>query len=38
MDRLHEQGYITDPRNKYKSVCLTEEAEKVAGRLDVKSC
>ena len=25
MDRLHEQGYITDPRGKAKSVVLTEE-------------
>jgi len=33
MNRLHEQGYITDPRNKYKSVCLTEEAEKIAPQL-----
>jgi hypothetical protein len=25
MDRLHEQGYITDPRGKAKSVVFTEE-------------
>ena len=25
MNRLHEQGYITDPRGKAKSVVLTEE-------------
>lgn len=25
MDRLYEQGYITDPRGKAKSVILTEE-------------
>jgi hypothetical protein len=25
MDRLHEQGYITDPRVKAKSVVFTEE-------------
>ncbi len=24
MDRLHEQGYITDPRSKAKSVVFTE--------------
>jgi len=25
MDRLHEQGYISDPRSKAKSVIFTEE-------------
>jgi hypothetical protein len=25
MDRLHQQGYITDPRGKAKSVVFTEE-------------
>jgi hypothetical protein len=25
MDRLHQQGYITDPRGKVKSVVFTEE-------------
>jgi hypothetical protein len=25
MERLHEQGYITDPRGKAKSVVFTEE-------------
>jgi hypothetical protein len=25
MNRLHEQGYITDPRDKAKSVVFTEE-------------
>jgi Domain of unknown function (DUF6429) len=25
MNRLHEQGYISDPRSKTKSVVLTEE-------------
>lgn len=25
MNRLHEQGYITDPRGKAKSVVFTEE-------------
>lgn len=37
MDRLHEQGYITDPKGKAKSVCLTEEglarAERLLGEL-----
>ena len=25
MDRLHEKGYISDPKNKNKSVMMTEE-------------
>jgi Domain of unknown function (DUF6429) len=25
MDRLHEKGYISDPRSKAKSVAMTEE-------------
>lgn len=25
MDRLHEKGYITDPKSKAKSVVMTEE-------------
>ncbi len=37
MDRLHEKGYITDPKGKAKSVCLTEEglarAERLLGEL-----
>ena len=33
MDRLHEQGYITDPKGKAKSVCLTEEGLARAERL-----
>ncbi|PYV43731.1 MAG: hypothetical protein DMG06_09510 [Acidobacteria bacterium] len=24
LDRLHQKGYISDPKNKYKSVALTE--------------
>jgi len=28
MDRLHESGYIDDPRSKAKSVLLTDEAVK----------
>jgi len=27
MDRLHDKGYIFDPRNKAKSVVVTEEGE-----------
>jgi len=33
MHRLHEKGYITDPRRKAKSVILTEEGLERARRL-----
>src|SRR4051794_4947800 len=33
MNRLHEQGYITDPRGKAKSVIFTEEGSERAKRL-----
>ena len=33
MNRLHEQGYITDPRGKAKSVVFTEEGFARAERL-----
>jgi hypothetical protein len=33
MDRLHQQGYITDPRGKAKSVVFTEEGLERAERL-----
>jgi len=33
MNRLHEQGYITDPRGKAKSVVFTEEGLARAERL-----
>jgi hypothetical protein len=33
MNRLHQQGYITDPRGKAKSVVFTEEGLKRAKRL-----
>jgi hypothetical protein len=33
MDRLHERGYITDPRGKAKSVVFTEEGLDRAKRL-----
>src|ERR1700675_2038292 len=33
MNRLHEQGYITDPRGKAKSVVFTEEGFERAQRL-----
>jgi hypothetical protein len=32
-DRLHEKGYITDPRGKAKSVVFTEEGLERAERL-----
>lgn len=45
MDRLHEQGYITDPHGKAKSVVFTEEGferakhllEKLFGKHAAKS-
>ena len=33
MNRLHEQGYISDPRGKAKSVVFTEEGLERAKRL-----
>ena len=33
MNRLHEQGYISDPRGKAKSVVFTEEGLERARRL-----
>jgi hypothetical protein len=33
MARLHERGYISDPRNKTKSVLFTEEGLERAARL-----
>ena len=30
MDRLHEKGYISDPKSKAKSVVVTEEGAKHA--------
>jgi hypothetical protein len=33
MNRLHEQGYITDPRGKAKSVVFTDEGLERASRL-----
>jgi hypothetical protein len=45
MDRLHQQGYITDPRGRAKSVVFTEEGlersknliEKLFGKRSEKS-
>jgi hypothetical protein len=33
LDRLHEQGYIFDPKNKSKSVVFTEEGRQRAEQL-----
>ena len=33
MNRLHEKGYISEPRSKAKSVMLTAEGAKQAGEL-----
>jgi predicted transcriptional regulator len=33
MDRLYEKGYISDPKNKNKSVYLTEEGQKLSEEL-----
>lgn len=33
MNRLHEQGYITDPKSKAKSVVFTEDGLERAERL-----
>ncbi len=33
LDRLHVKGYISDPRSKAKSVCVTEEGTRYAHEL-----
>lgn len=33
MDRLHEKGYISDPKSKAKSVIMTEEGARRAREL-----
>ena len=33
MDRLHQKGFISDPKNKAKSVVVTEEGQKLAKEL-----
>jgi len=33
MDRLHDKGYIGDPKTKAKSVILTEKGEKLSEEL-----
>ncbi|MDY6866508.1 MAG: DUF6429 family protein [Chloroflexota bacterium] len=36
MNRLHEKGYITNPKSKAKSVGLTETGEKLSEELFLK--
>jgi len=33
MDRLHDKGYISDPKNKAKSVLVSEEGQRIAKEL-----
>jgi hypothetical protein len=33
LDRLHEKGYISNPKSKGKSVTLSEEGAKLSGEL-----
>jgi len=33
MDRLHNKGFISDPKSKAKSVLVTEEGQKMAKEL-----
>jgi hypothetical protein len=33
MDRLHEKGFISEPKSKAKSVIVTEEGQKAAEEL-----
>lgn len=33
LNRLHEKGYLSDPRNKNKSVIMTEEGAKLSEEL-----
>jgi hypothetical protein len=33
MDRLHANGYISDPKSKAKSVVLSEEGERLSREL-----
>ena len=33
MDRLHEKGFISDPKSKAKSVIMTEKGQEVAEEL-----
>ncbi len=33
MDRLHDKGYISDPKSKTKSVVFTPEGKRLSGEL-----
>jgi len=33
MDRLHEKGYISDPKSKAKSVAITDKAANLSAQL-----
>lgn len=33
MDRLHQKGYISNPKSKSKSVLVTEEGQRIAKEL-----
>ena len=33
LDRLHEKGFISNPKSKSKSVCLTEKGAKLSEKL-----
>jgi hypothetical protein len=37
MDRLHEKGFISDPKGKAKSVLVTQEGQKAAKELFEKN-
>ncbi len=36
LDRLHEKGYIADPKSKARSVVLTDEGERLSESLFLK--
>ncbi len=36
LDRLHEKGYISNPKNKAKSVTLSEEGAKLSEELFIR--
>jgi Domain of unknown function (DUF6429) len=38
LDRLHEKGFISDPKNKSKSVLLSEEGARISEELFRKFC
>ena len=36
LNRLHEKGYISDPKNKNKSIIMTDEGAKLSKELFIK--